>query len=102
MTSRMTVVPSENAELWLESLLGLDREAPIYHLAVMQLARRTSDRYRDLSERSRKETVTWLRDQQARRHLIQLVNKGGGLDIEEQGQVFGESLPKGLRLHDVG
>ncbi len=94
-----TVTPHETVERWLEALW---RAAPTSlgtaTLAVMQAARRTHDRYRDLSDRCRREAVAWLTDHAAPPHLIELVRDGGQLDIDEQRQVFGESLPKGLRL----
>jgi hypothetical protein len=31
-------------------------------------------------------------------HFIQLIELGGTLDEEEQNEIFGESLPRGLRL----
>lgn len=31
-------------------------------------------------------------------HFVELVQDGGSLDSDEQGLVFGESLPKGLRI----
>jgi hypothetical protein len=31
-------------------------------------------------------------------HFVQLVREGGLLDSEEQGRVFGEALPIGLRI----
>jgi hypothetical protein len=64
----------------------------------MQLARRTEDRYRDISETCRRGAVAWLGDQEAPSHLVELVRSGGQLDMDEQRQIFGESLPKGLRL----
>jgi hypothetical protein len=67
-------------------------------LAVMQLARRTDDRYRDLPEKLRREAADWLGVMESPRHFIELVRDGGTLDRDEQGLVFGESLPKGLRI----
>jgi hypothetical protein len=64
----------------------------------MQLARRTDDRYRDLPERQRQDAVDWLKLLKAPSHFLELVRDGGSLDTEEQGLVFGESLPKGLRI----
>ena len=64
----------------------------------MQMARRTADRYRDLNDASRAAAIQWLTEQRAAAHLLQLVRDGGQLDLEEQRQVFGESLPKGLQL----
>ena len=40
----------------------------------------------------------WLQRQSCPAHFVELVLEGGLLDSEEQGMVFGESLPKGLRL----
>ena len=64
----------------------------------MQLARRTEDRYRDIPEKLRCKVLEWLAAQGAPPHFAQLVREGGTLDTEEQGMVFGESLPKGLRI----
>jgi hypothetical protein len=94
-----TVVPGDTVEQWLDELLTYATGDPATGaLSIMQIARRTDDRYRDLSDKCRRHVVAWLEDQQAPPHLTQLVRDGGQLDMEEQRQVFGESLPKGLRL----
>ena len=67
-------------------------------LAVMQLARRTDDRYRDVREKLRSQVLVWLERDAAPQHFSELVRDVGRLDDEEQGLVFGESLPKGLRI----
>jgi hypothetical protein len=93
-----TVVPPETAAAWIRRLLdasGGDAAAP---LAVMQLARRTGDRYRDIPEKLRDAALRWLTAEHAPAHFLELVRSGGRLDREEQGMIFGESLPKGLRL----
>ena len=64
----------------------------------MQLARLTDDRYRDLPEKLRRQAIDWLSTLDAPRHFVELVRDGGTLDSDEQGLVFGESLPKGLRI----
>jgi len=93
-----TVVPRDVAERWLTAMLRRAADHAAGPLAVMQIARRTDDRYRDLSSKQREHVVRWLQDAEAAPHLIELVRDGGRLDAEEQGQVFGESLPKGLRI----
>ncbi len=94
-----TVVPAPSAGKWLQTLCSLEEDSdPQLLLAVMQLARRTHDRYRDLDETTRKEASDWLLRQQAPAHIVELVTFGGVLDTEEQGKVFGEALPKGLRI----
>jgi hypothetical protein len=92
------IVPAETASQWLARLLdlaGSDAETP---LAVMQIARRTDDRYRELSEKLRRQACDFLAAAQAPGHFLELVRTAGSLDTSEQGLVFGESLPKGLRL----
>ena len=92
------IVPAETASHWLGKLLSLRQENMESQLAVMQLARRTDDRYRDLPEKTRREAADWLGTLNAPRHFVELVRNGGTLDSDEQGLVFGESLPKGLRI----
>ncbi len=71
---------------------------PSSQLALMQLARHTGDRYRDLDQGVRDRVADWLTNAQAAPHLVELVLQGGTLADEEQDQIFGEALPKGLRI----
>ncbi len=93
-----TVVPAETAGRWLKRLIDSFGGDPVGALAVMQIARRTDDRYRDLSPKQRDAAAAYLLRENAASHFMALVQSGGSLDREEQGLVFGESLPKGLRL----
>jgi hypothetical protein len=94
-----TVVQPQTAGDWLVRLMAGKWEAAAERqLAIMQLARRTEDRYRDLPEKLRREAVDWLTLENAPTHFVELVRTGGSLDSDEQGMVFGESLPKGLRI----
>jgi hypothetical protein len=93
-----TVVPAETAGAWLKQLIDSFGGDPAGPLAVMQLARKTDDRYRDLSQKQRDVAAAYLLKENAPSHFMTLVESGGSLDREEQGLVFGESLPKGLRL----
>ncbi len=92
------VISAETAGNWLRSLLDQSTGDATETLAVMQIARRTDDRYRDLPEKMRQKAATWLENRHARGHFIALVLDGGTLDSEEAGLVFGEALPTGLRL----
>lgn len=83
---------------WLDRLLRLDITDPNFALALMQLARRTDDRYRDLPDRLRHRVAEWLRKHSAKDHWIELVIKGGQLEREETEAIFGEKLPLGLRI----
>jgi hypothetical protein len=93
-----TVVPAGHARHWLDVLLQRAAGEGSDNLAVMQLARRTDDRYRDLADDDRERAAAWLVTNGSPSHLVELVRAGGQLDESEQGQVYGESLPKGLRL----
>lgn len=75
-----------------------DLDDPVTQLALMQMTRRTDDRYRDLSGEQRDQVIAWLRMGNARPHFVDLVREGGTLDRDESRLVFGESLPTGLRL----
>ena len=88
----------KDAANWLKFLLQLGDTESHVQFAVMEMARRTDDRHRDVSAAVRDEAVRWLEDSQAPAHLVELVRDGGRLDSQEQDQVFGEALPKGLRL----
>ena len=93
------VVPPEQAGQWLRILVAeLKDEDTSAPLAIMQLARRTGDRYRDLTEADRQLALDWLEDHDAAPHLQELVREGGQLEQAEQSQIFGESLPGGLQL----
>jgi hypothetical protein len=55
--------------------------------------------YRDLSPKQCDAAAAYLLRENAPEYFPTLVQSGGSLDREEQGLVFGESLPKGLRLN---
>ena len=93
-----TVVPVEVVCDWLARLMQLGADEPMTRLAAMQMARRTHDRYREVPEKLRGKVLDWLRLHEAAAHFVELVREGGQLDSEEQGLVFGEALPKGLRM----
>ncbi|MEW4566070.1 Hsp70 family protein [Bremerella sp. JC770] len=93
-----TLVPKEIAAKWLTAITTQKTTDRADLLAVMQLARRTDDRYRDLPEDARHDAAAWLEQQNAPEHWVRIVREGGQLDEEEQSQIFGESLPTGLTL----
>jgi hypothetical protein len=91
-------VDPEIAGRWIETLLTMKRPPETASLALMQLARRTDDRYRDVTPKLRERAATWISDNDGPAHFVQLVRDGGQLETEEQGLVFGEALPRGLRI----
>ena len=92
------VVAAEQAGEWIEELLDLEPADAMIQFAIVNLSRRTGDRFRDLAEPLPARVVAWLRDRSAGEHAVKLVQQGGPLDRDEQSRVFGESLPKGLRI----
>ena len=93
-----TVVPLEEASSWADSLLAHRPADAMLQFALVNLSRRTGDRYRDLPEDLRSRVLDWLDEQEASEHARKLVREGDELAAEEQDRVFGEALPKGLRL----
>ncbi|GIW95815.1 MAG: hypothetical protein KatS3mg110_3856 [Pirellulaceae bacterium] len=93
-----TLLEPEQVAACLTALMRLDGTQRIVQMAVTLGARRTHDRYRDIAESLRQEVIRWLQTYRAADHLVALVREGGELDVHEEQEVFGESLPLGLRL----
>ena len=92
------VVSPDSATRWLNRLMKFDNSEPLVAFAVMQLARKTGDRYRDIDETTRHGVLTWMdRIGTPSRHR-ELIREVGTLEAEDQSLLFGESLPKGLRI----
>lgn len=92
------LVSPEVASEWISSLLTFSQPNQTVYLALMQLCRKTDDRYRDIDAQLRADTMKFMKAFNAPSHFIDLVENGGRLDEEEQSRVFGESLPSGLRI----
>jgi len=106
------VVPPQTAEQWLRKIM--DRETSFAHaqphssivtmeqLTLMQLARMTGDRYRDIGQPTRELVLVTLENHKPmlpqQQRLATLVREVSQLNIDEQVAVFGETLPLGLRL----
>jgi hypothetical protein len=93
-----SVVPPEFVEPWLRALLRLATAEDSVAFAIMQLARRTGDRYRDIPQPLRQVVSSWFDSNLPASPYRRLVEREETLRREEQGMVFGESLPKGLTL----
>jgi hypothetical protein len=93
-----TLVDVQAAEAWVRALVEANPGDERATFAAVQLTRRTGDRYRDVSDETRQSVLRWLDGRGAAAHLMELVRDGGQLREEEQRNVFGESLPRGLRI----
>jgi hypothetical protein len=96
-----TVVSAEQVEGWLGGLFDSKLAPEALAFSVVQMSRRTGDRYRDLSESRRERVLAWLDRLEVPAHYRELVAEGGQLREEEQGLMFGESLPRGLRVSEA-
>lgn len=90
------------AEQWLDGILdfqpGHDSERTAWAFCLAQLARRSGQRALDVADGHREKVLTVLRSLSIPRHWIKMVEEVSELEGEEQSQMFGDSLPIGLRL----
>ena len=97
--SAHAVVPADVAGRWLTRALEGDiakiEQVPF---ALAQLARLTHDRQRDLDPALRERAATALGRVREADLWIKLIREGGELTLAEEGRVFGESLPPGLKI----
>lgn len=93
------VLPVAKVSEWLDQLLRSgDLANRGVQLTLMQLSRKTGDRFRDIDEALRTRIVAKLNKTDVSPHLLRLIEEGGSLDHQEAGLILGESLPAGLRL----
>ncbi|MDB5173697.1 MAG: Chaperone protein DnaK, partial [Phycisphaerales bacterium] len=92
------LVAPEAAEDWAMRLMEAAIDGDKAAFALVQLSRKTGDRYRDVSDETRETAIRFLMEREAPPHYLELVREGGQLRAEEQRVVFGESLPRGLRI----
>jgi hypothetical protein len=96
------VVHHEVAERWIDAILGFEpgheSERNAWAFALAQLARRSGQRALDVDEGHRHKVLTLLRKVSIPPQGLRMVEEVSELEGEEQSQMFGESLPIGLRL----
>ncbi|SAL47783.1 chaperone heat-shock protein [Caballeronia cordobensis] len=93
------VVPPDIAVAWLDAILALDwKKVDPAAFAAVQIARMTGDRSRDLPDDVRLAVVQRLETMGAPAAWIAMVRETVELDRADEGRVFGETLPAGLKL----
>jgi hypothetical protein len=94
------VVPADEVAVWLNRLLDADPDSgDAGAQAMVQMARRTGDRERDIPERDRHRLDEWLKGlANGERYRDQLNHPGHADSTQETERIFGESLPPGLVL----
>ena len=93
-----SVVPAETVGEWLKALLRLSTFNMATQSAVVQLARRTHDASRDVSDPLREQLITQLMRLGAADNTIQLLSSYVPPARADAIRSFGESLPPGLEI----
>ncbi len=97
--SAHSVVPPSITQEWLKQALAQNWKAfPPAALAATLLARLSGDRERDLDENLRRQVAERLGMAKAPESWIKMVETVVVLEETDEKQLFGESLPPGLRL----
>jgi hypothetical protein len=96
------VVHPQIVHQWLDAILafqpGHASERISWAFCLAQLARCSGQRALDVDDSHRQSALTVLRAQDVPAHWVKMVEEVTELEGEEQSQLFGESLPIGLRL----
>ena len=95
-----TLVDAETVEGWIERLIALPDPSHETAFALMHMARRTNDRYRDLSETVRTSVLDWMQSNSTSPRLIELVRDGGLLDAEEQDHTLAKPFRRDCICND--
>jgi hypothetical protein len=96
------VVHPDVVQTWLDAILGFDAghesERLAWAFCMAQLARRSGQRALDVDDSHRRSVLTALAGHQVPEGWVGMVEEVTQAEGEEQSQLFGESLPIGLRL----
>ena len=93
------VVSPKTAEAWIDHVSRADSKSiTTLSFALVQLARMTGDRARDVSDAVRAEVIRKLEQSGARAEHVTMVREVVALDDAQTREMFGEALPLGLRL----
>lgn len=92
------VIPPDVAGKWLRRRLKEMKGTPLDYFAIMEMARKTGDRYREIAEDVREAVLAELSKSDAPENYSELVRKTTVLEEKDETLLFGESLPIGLRL----
>jgi len=93
------VVPAAAAENWLEGLRATAAGSHERFVAVGEIAARTDDPARDVSDQAREAALTWLEQGGADDDIIRMVREPIATH-RGMPRLYGEPLPLGLRLDD--
>jgi molecular chaperone DnaK (HSP70) len=94
------IVPPAFAESWLEALRATKSHGNDTYAAVAEMAARTDDPARDVSDQAREATLTWLEESGAPSDIIRMVRQPIATHRSAPASLYGEPLPLGLRLDE--
>ncbi|MBA3028069.1 MAG: hsp70 family protein [Desulfobacteraceae bacterium] len=96
------VIPTKEAMAWINVLLSGENKNPKALVStVIQMARKTGDRLRDLEEENIQKIRQWILHLSGDYPDARLLEKVVPLEKEEKNAIFGESLPPGLMISDL-
>lgn len=94
------VIRPDEMEVWVAHLIDQAWANPKpVAAALVQMARKTGDRMRDLSPAIMDQVIGWLRDRDCGAEA-EFLTSVKPMAMREESAIFGESLPTGLILHE--
>jgi molecular chaperone DnaK (HSP70) len=95
------VIPPKEISLWITKILENEWSNPRpVGTALVQMARKTGDRMRDIDPEVLNRVITWLQKMNMAEEADFLTSVKPMATMEES-KIFGESLPTGIILHDA-
>lgn len=99
------IIPPEEVSLWVETILSQNwRNRKPVGTALAQLARRTGDRTRDLDSKVIERIIDWMSgDMHNKKYFtphLRFLKEVVPMAKQEESEIFGESLPSGIVLHN--
>jgi molecular chaperone DnaK (HSP70) len=92
------VIPARTAEEWVERLLDLGLPYRELVFPLVQLARRSGDRARDVDDDLRHRAAAAVESAGALAATVRMLTDVTEVTADEEQRIFGDSLPAGLRL----
>ena len=98
------VIPPDKVKIWIHALMQAQwRDANPVCTALVQMARKTGDRTRDLDPTTVDDVIRWISAnthaenllEQHLKYLLEAVS----IAKQEEHLIFGETLPAGIALH---
>ena len=93
-----SVVPPADATRWLDVLRSMKGQSIDILAAAAQIAARTGDPARDVSDEARDATIAWMEAAGPADEMVRTVREVVPVDPILGSRAFGEALPQGLRL----